>query len=212
MTHYYDAEQTSRVREYSIEFRWNNHTYLFLSASGIFSKKHIDEGTQALLEFMDVKNGDHVCDLGAGIGVVGIVVKHEYPDSHITMVEINKRAVELAKVNCEKNNVVCDVVQGDLFEEVNSQFNVILCNPPYVAGRELCYRIVEESKQHLTKGGTLQIVFRTNKGGKMMQKKMEEVFGNCQIIGRRSGFSVYRSDQETLNSQKSSQQSHRAGM
>jgi 16S rRNA G1207 methylase RsmC len=61
------------------------------------------------------------------------------------------------------------------------------------AGRKICYKIIEEAKKHLKKNGTLQLVARHQKGGKMLEKKMQEAFGNVEAIAKKSGFRVYLS-------------------
>ena len=85
------------------------------------------------------------------------------------------------------------VVQSDAFENIDENFDVILLNPPQTAGKKLCFKMIEEAKEHLKKGGSLQLVARHQKGGKTLQKKMEEVFGNSEVLSRQSGFRVYMS-------------------
>ena len=61
------------------------------------------------------------------------------------------------------------------------------------AGRKICFKIIEDAKQHLKKGGTLQLVARHQKGGGQLEKKMQEVFGNTEVLSKKSGFRVYLS-------------------
>jgi 16S rRNA G1207 methylase RsmC len=51
--------------------------------------------------------------------------------------------------------------------------------------------LIEDSKIHLKKGGSLQLVARHNKGGASLGKKMEQVFGNVKVIVKKSGYCVY---------------------
>ena len=44
-------------------------------------------------------------DLGCGYGVIGIVLKKLYPNSAVTMAEINPRSLELAQENAQRNEV-----------------------------------------------------------------------------------------------------------
>ncbi|MEK6947488.1 MAG: methyltransferase, partial [Nanoarchaeota archaeon] len=110
------------------------------------------------------------------------------------MTDINKRAVMLAKKNAELNNVKAEIYQGNLYEKIkDNDFDAVVSNPPNTAGKELCFRLIEESKNYLKQDGSLQIVARHNKGGKTLSKKMEEVFGNVKVIAKKSGYFVYMS-------------------
>ncbi|MBI3035464.1 methyltransferase, partial [Candidatus Woesearchaeota archaeon] len=103
-----------------------------------------------------------------------------------------KRAVMLAKKNIELNNAKAEIHQGHLYEKIKgNDFDVVLSNPPQTAGKEICFKLIEQSKEHLKNDGNLQLVARHNKGGKTLSKKMEEVFGNVKVIAKKSGYWVY---------------------
>ena len=44
-------------------------------------------------------------DLGCGYGPIGITLARLNPSAEITMIDINQRAVDLAKINIEQNGV-----------------------------------------------------------------------------------------------------------
>ena len=104
----------------------------------------------------------------------------------------NEKAVKLAKENIKLNDVKAKLLQGDLYEPVKGKkFDTILVNPPFKAGRKLCFQIIEQAKEHLKKKGALQLVAVHNKGGKVLKEKMEEVFGNAEDLEKKSGYRVY---------------------
>ena len=99
-------------------------------------------------------------DMGCGIGIIGIALKKECPKCKVTMTDINTRAARLARMNRGLNSVDVEILQGNLYEPVkNKRFDVIVVNPPYVAGRDICYKIITGAKEHLTEGGSLQLVY-----------------------------------------------------
>jgi len=135
-----------------------------------------------------------VLDLCAGYGPIGIAVKKIFPDTQVFLTDINKRAVNLAKKNSKLNKTKVTIKSGDLYEPYSDEkFDVILVNPPIAAGRKICYKIIEEAITHLNKEGTLQLVARHQKGGRMLEKKMQEVFGNAETLAKKGGFRVYLS-------------------
>jgi len=197
MTHYYSEEQDSELRLFKFKAFLRGSELEFYSGSGVFSKKKIDKGTEILINNCSVKEGDDVLDLGCGIGVVGIAIKKDCQSCNLYLTDINKRAVKLARMNAELNNAEVRLFQGNLYEPLKDKmFNVILTNPPYTAGREVCYKIIGEAKEHLKQGGSLQLVARHQKGGRMLEQKMKEVFGNVKELVKKAGYRVYSSEKE----------------
>lgn len=196
MEHYYSQEQASPLNIKKISQKISGKNFEFFTASGIFSKDKIDTGTIVLAESMVMADNCKVLDIGCGIGVFGIAAA-KFFNADVAMSDINKRAVMLAKKNLELNKVKAEIFQGNLYEKIKgNDFDVVLSNPPHNAGKEICFQIIMQSKNHLKHGGSLQIVARHNKGGKTLSKKMEEVFGNVKVISRKSGYSVYLSYNE----------------
>ena len=191
MEHYYSKEQASPLDLKKISQRIKGNNFDFYTASGIFSRDKVDKGTLILAENMIIDKNAKVLDIGCGIGIIGIAAAKIF-NANVIMGDINKRAVMLAKKNIQLNNVNAIICQGDLYENIkDSDFDVVLTNPPQTAGKELCFRLIEQSKGHLKQGGNLQLVARHNKGGATLSKKMEDVFGNVKIIAKKSGYSVY---------------------
>jgi 16S rRNA (guanine1207-N2)-methyltransferase len=86
-----------------------------------------------------------------------------------------------------------EVIFSDLYQHIKGKFDTIISNPPNTAGKELCFKLIDQSIEHLNQSGTLQIVARPNKGGKELAKRMKKVFGNVEELGRKSEYHVYKS-------------------
>lgn len=191
MSHYYSVLQTTDFNPSKIKARLRSKEFEFYTASGVFSIKKIDKGTELLINNCKVKEDWEVLDLGCGYGPVGITIA-KTTKSKVTLTDINKRAIKLAKMNAKLNKVEVTIKEGDLYESIKSKkFDTILTNPPYTAGRKICFKIIEESKNHLKQKGLLQLVARHQKGGKTLSKKMEEVFGNVEEIVKGAGYRLY---------------------
>ncbi len=108
------------------------------------------------------------------------------------MTDINERAIKLSRMNIKLNNIENVIVKkSNLYGNIEGEFDAIIINPPQTAGKKVCFEIIEKAKEHLKKNGLLQLVARHNKGGKELEKKMKEVFGNVEEIGKKSGYRVY---------------------
>lgn len=192
--HYYAEKPTSELKLRQIKARLRNKEFKFYTGSGVFSPKRVDPATQLLINKAIIQEKNKILDLCSGYGPIGIAIKKSFPDTEVYLTDINRRAIDLAKKNAALNKVKIKIKIGNLYEPYKEEkFSAILVNPPMAAGRKLCYQIIEEAAKHLEKDGTLQLVARHQKGGKMLEKKMKETFNNVQTIAKKSGFRVYLS-------------------
>ena len=192
MDHYYSKNPNSELKLKKFSQVILSKDFVFYSSSGVFSKDKIDKGSLILAENMKIPKGK-VLDIGCGIGVLGIVAAKIH-NAKSVMSDINKRSIMLAKKNAKENKVDATILQSNLYEKIlDNDFDVVLSNPPQNAGKEICFAIIEGAKAHLKENGTLQIVARHNKGGNSLSKKMEETFGNVEVIAKQSGYWVYLS-------------------
>lgn len=91
-----------------------------------------------LSDFVHVKIGAKVLDLGTGTGIIPILVEAKTKASHITALEIQEESVDMArrsvKLNGLENKIA--IVQGDIKEASQTFegifFDVVTTNPPYM--------------------------------------------------------------------------------
>lgn len=164
----------------------------FLTDAGVFSKKMIDFGSQLLLKCLEVEKGKRVLDVGCGYGPLGISLVKAY-GVQATMVDINNRALDLARKNAERNQVSATIFQSNIYEQVEGKFDHVISNPPIRAGKQVVHEIIEKSMDFLEDGGDLTIVIQKKQGAPSAKSKMEDVFGNCEIIKKDKGYYILRS-------------------
>lgn len=166
---------------------------------GVFSYGKVDKGTKTLIKAMHIRPGDEVLDWGAGYGVIGIIAALMEPQCHVTMVEMNRRAAELAKRNVEENNVPnVRVIVGEAPEALQDRtFDRILCNAPVSRGRAVVLEMIEDAYARLRSGGELWTVIHTRKGARRYIKTIESMYdeawtetitgGYRVLVGRKTG-------------------------
>lgn len=199
MTEHYFTEKPAAVfkREQFRDTLLGNEL-IINSGSGIFSYKSVDFGSRLLIEnakIPNVANGRlSLLDLGCGYGVIGMAIKRANPSIIVTMCDINERAIRIANENVKHNNLDIEVLKSDMFSNPNlheRKFDVILTNPPFSAGKEVCKAFIRQSHDHLKHNGLFQLVAPHNKGGESLKKYMLEVFGNAGDTVKKAGFRVY---------------------
>jgi len=112
-----------------------------LAVPGVFCRKHLDDGTRALLaklEELDLLAGRpprQVLDLGAGIGPLGLWAVRRWPDAKLLAVESNYLAAALVRENAARLGCSgrVEVLAGDGLPANGSQrgrIDLALVNPP----------------------------------------------------------------------------------
>jgi 16S rRNA (guanine1207-N2)-methyltransferase len=191
--------------------------------AGVFSREGVDRGTRLLIKHMEVRPTDRFLDLGCGYGVVGIVAAKLAPQGQVTLVDINERAVALARENLSLNEIGnAEALQGDGLAPVSGRvFDVIALNPPIRAGLAVVYSLIEQARGRLagtgtagfslpasvltlgspaeacaTRGGEASrfyLVGRTKQGVLRIGEKMRQVYGNAEEVAKGGGYRVYLS-------------------
>ncbi len=192
--HYFAPRPQAPSRPREVELQFRGRRYRFLTDRGVFSYGRVDRGTRLLLEALEVGPRDEVLDLGCGYGVVGVVAATLAPEGKVVMVDVNARAVELARENARRHGLGnVEVLEGDLYGPVaGRRFDVIVTNPPIRAGRAVVRALVEGAVRHLKPHGRFYLVARTAQGAKTLGKMVAEVFGQVEEVERGGGYRVYR--------------------
>lgn len=193
MSKMYYAENPDAAHDiHDLRVKLLGHKMTFLTDAGVFSKKMIDFGSQLLLKCLEVEKGERVLDVGCGYGPLGITLIKAY-GVQATMVDINNRALDLARKNAERNQVSATILQSNIYEQVEGKFDHVISNPPIRAGKQVVHEIIEKSMDFLENGGDLTIVIQKKQGAPSAKSKMEDVFGNCEIIKKDKGYYILRS-------------------
>ena len=119
-----------------------------------------------------------VLDLCTGSGAIGLSVKTLIPSANVTLTDVSRDALEVARKNAHDLNVDAEFRHGDLFKAIGKdRFDLIASNPPYIPhgdlaglqrevrrepmlaldggsdGLELYRRIAADAGAHLKPGG-----------------------------------------------------------
>ncbi len=161
----------------------------------VFDDTLFQPGTDSFLlgAFAAAKRGEKVCDLGAGTGLLGLLLLARQKDLHITNIEIQSAACELARRSAEMNGlndrITC--LQADLRDSSQlptaGSFDLVVSNPPYFAENSGAHAentarctarsevtctledIFAAAARLLRWGGRFALVFRTERLAELME-------------------------------------------
>ena len=130
------AYLTGKTEFYSLE--------LDITADCMIPRPETELLVQRAIEFLRTRTGiQYVCDLCTGSGCIAVAIAKNFMNARVTATDIFAAALEVAARNVEKHrlNEHIQLLCGDLFEPViqqldGCQFDLIVCNPPYVSTDE----------------------------------------------------------------------------
>ena len=190
MGHYFinDDNLKSNLREITINI--NDQKFNFKTDNGVFSKNELDFGTRLLIEnIINLKIKGKVLDLGCGYGVIGVIL-NKILNVEVDMIDINRRAVHLSKMNIKSNECIkTNVFESDGFNNVKNKYDYIISNPPIRIGKNNLYKLIIDAKDYLNDSGKIYLVIRKEQGAKTFIKDFNNHY-NIEIIDKKKGFYI----------------------
>lgn len=192
--HYYASQPTAAHDRKTWDTVLRGQSYRFVSDAGVFAKGGVDFGSRTLIEAMDIPHDAEVLDVGCGYGPIGLAAARLAAKGHVTMIDVNSRAVELAKENAAVNGVNnITVLESDLFSALEDRkFDVVLTNPPIRAGKATVHAIFEGAYERLRSGGSLWVVIQKKQGAPSAKEKLESLFSRVVEVTKDKGYRIYR--------------------
>lgn len=201
MTNYYYTKNPDvEHNEQNFNFTLLGNELNFTTDNGVFSKRRVDFGSCVLLAALDQPTFQprKLLDVGCGYGPLGLAVAKKFPQAQVDMVDVNELALSLATKNAAANQIKnVNIWSSDQYQTVTAKdYDAIITNPPIRAGKEVVHGILSQAKDHLVVGGILTAVLQKKQGAPSAKKKLEEVFGNCQVLKKDKGYFILQSIKE----------------
>lgn len=176
--------------------------------------------TEELVDWVlkELKNTRHehdslkILDIGTGSGCIPISIKKHIYSAEVFAVDISPQALETARQNSDLNEAPVTFIQDDILNSsqdilINSQFSLIISNPPYVTFSEkdqmkanvlehephlalfvpdddplIFYRAISDfALKHLPERGLLFLEINENLGSQTLDLLKEMGFSNIEL-------------------------------
>lgn len=118
--------------------KWWFYKSEFLVGEGVLIPRQDTEHlVETGLELIKDRNSPKVADLCSGSGCVAISIALERPDAEVLALEKYSAAYEWLNKNIEHNKVYnVNAIKADVLQEYDGEFDLIVCNPPYIPIKE----------------------------------------------------------------------------
>ncbi len=194
MSHYYSFDASLKSKPILLDVYFKDTKLTFKSDIGVFSKNEVDFGSFTLIKtLLDYPLANDLLDVGCGYGVIGLSLAFFKKCNYLEMIDINERAVKLSIENQKRLSILnANIYQSDGFIKVTHLFDRIVMNPPIRAGKKVIYQMFEDAFLHLKVNGDLWIVIKKDLGALSAQKKLLEVFNNCELVNKKKGYWILK--------------------
>jgi release factor glutamine methyltransferase len=164
-----------------------------------------EEDSFLLAENMKIPEGAKVLDVGTGTGFLALAAA-EYASS-VVGVDVNPKAVELARKNAEANGIRnVKFLIGDLFSAIreDERFDVIIFNPPYLpvgeydalgrswsggaGGLEVVKKFISAAPKHLNEDGEILLLLSSLNDMRKVRMMLREAGLLCEVAARKKMF------------------------
>lgn len=161
----------SRVRISSIDGRLHAHSASGREPDAVFLGPDSYRFVRFLQASISSVVEGRVLDIGTGAGVGALAIAAAHPGARVTGTDVNPRALRYLAVNAAHAGLEVQGVRGRGIGAVAGSFDLIVANPPYVAGRggrtyrdggdaygaEVALAWMRESACRLSPGGTIAL-------------------------------------------------------
>ncbi|PLY15442.1 peptide chain release factor N(5)-glutamine methyltransferase [Sulfurimonas sp. CVO] len=165
---------TQRVSFYSEEF--------FITQGALIPRPETELLIDEVLKNISSKNADiTIVEVGAGSGIISIMLAKFLPNAKFIAVDISEAAIEIAKINIKKFGLQerIELRLGSLLEPISENIDYLVSNPPYIANSAKLESNLSYEPQNALFGGEI--------GDEIIKKLLDEVlkrkinFFSCEM-------------------------------
>ncbi len=189
--HYFTADPAVGFRRSPVRAQVWGHELSLVSGSGVFAQGRVDVGTAVLFRETRPPEAGRLLDLGCGYGVIGLALALAVPDAVVRAVDVNERAVLLARENARSLGLA-DRFAACTPEAVpaDERYDEIWSNPPIRIGKQALHDLLLSWLPRLAPEGRAVLVVGRNLGADSLQRWLGEQGYPTERLASAKGFRV----------------------
>lgn len=153
---------TSSVSFFSQDF--------YIAEGALIPRPETEILIEKLLEKLEPDTKDNIVEVGVGSGIISIVLAQHLKNGNFLATDISEDAIKIAKKNITLKQMGerIKIVQTDLLENVNSDIDILVSNPPYIEDGIVLGENLSYEPQNALYGGVV--------GDEILQRLIDEAF------------------------------------
>ena len=189
--HYFSADPSVPFKREPFTCEVWGHSLTLVSGAGVFSRGHLDHATAVLFRETSPPAPGRVLDLGCGYGVIGLAIAAAVPGAVVTGVDVNERAVLLARENAAALGLADRFTAGTPDAvPADATYDEIWSNPPIRIGKAALHDLLLTWLPRLAPGGRAVMVVGKNLGADSLQRWLTEQGWPTERLASAKGFRV----------------------
>lgn len=154
--------------------------------------------TSPAITSLDWNANLRLADVGSGSGALGITAKLELPNIEVELIDIDEKGLEVSKMNVDLFTISINVIKSDLLANCSNDYDILLCNLPYVPDDYQINDAAMHEPQIAIFGGAdgldiyrklfEQIKIRSNKPLLILTEALPPQHAELELIAKSSGY------------------------
>lgn len=193
--HYYSKNPGVESKPRRWNFNLRGFSFTFETDAGVFSKSEVDFGSRVLIDRFELPSVEgNILDVGCGYGPIGLSIAKSFPERTIHMMDVNERAMDLARKNAELNGVQnVRIYESDALSAAQTdEVACVLTNPPIRAGKQTIFRFYDQAYELLREDGELWIVIQKKQGAPSTVDHLELKFKEVTVVDKEKGYWIIK--------------------
>ena len=141
--------------QYVLGEAWFYKLKFKVDESVLIPRPETEELVNEVFDFIKMYSSKNILDIGTGSGCIPIIIKKESSESIITAVDVDEKAIAIAKQNASTHQTEINFIEMNFLDKDNwnafEKFDIVFSNPPYIpiAEKELMDKNVTIYEPHL---------------------------------------------------------------
>ena len=192
-THYFEVRPEVASKRRTLRLKTGDLDLEFQADRGVFGFRGVDAGTTILLgDAPPPPAAGDILDLGAGYGIIAIALARRAPQATVWAVDVNERALELARLNAEANQAPNVRVSDPATFPPEITFSAIYSNPPVRVGKRPLHELLLRWLPRLEPGAPAYLVVQRNLGADSLARWLGEQGYAVTRLKSKKGYRILR--------------------
>ena len=175
------------------------HKLCLHSTWGLFSPRAVDEGSELLLQHLEVFSDDIALDMGCGYGPLGLSIAQRATAGSVHMLDKDFLAVDYANANAQRNflpNARAYLSNGFSHVDPALKLSLVVSNLPAKVGNEFFQILFNDAHRQMQPGARIVVVTINGLRG-FIKRSFNEVFGNYDKLKQGKSYTVSMATRES---------------